>query len=467
MTRIAGILAFVMGLANPVPSPDTLLNTLHAQAGELSPSDRVDVLHELSIGATAVNRQTSAAWSIEMYECATSSIPDPMARAAQRKNALTVLSFSDPEAAAERFFQLEPSPAHAPFEDPRVDLSRHLFPRLWVKNGQRSLPVIRHLAEFTASSGEYPYAAMALLLPKVAQVDPRSARALFTEAVLQMPSKHPLHRTQDVYIRFLRAGWSIAGRRQRLAAVHAGVLGAESSASVGHYYFEYFLPESTVRLDSELDARIYELLPFADEADHALSRNLRRRYPRLQGLPVLPIDAAPWRAAVFASPGRDTPDLVQLAFGRSITRFIEIWAQANPGRAAKIALSAKDPEQQATELALLLPWYAKIDAGQSETWRRELERKAQTTDRLDLLVALLKADFRLGHFEEARKLAWKLWRRQESLEDLEDICGQYWFGDPSWYAETNTIPNPVTRLTLLAKYVRGALRNSPGYEEPT
>jgi len=444
-------------LPSPVPSPEALLNAIHAQSQELGPSDRVDLLYELSIAATAVSRQTSADWAIEMYECATTSLPDPeeqMFRAAQRKNALTVLSLSDPEAAAERFPQLEPSPAHALSEDPRVDLSRHLFPRLWAKNGLRSLPVIRRLAAFTALTGEYPYAAMATLLPKVAQVDRRTAQALFTEAVHQMPSTHPLHRTQDVYIRFLRAAWPIATRQQRLAAVHAGISGAESSPPIGRMYFEYFLPETTVHLESELDAHIYELLPFVDEADRALGQTLRRRYPHVQGLPVLPIDNAPWRAAVAASPGRDTPDLVQRAFERSIARFITTWAQTDPSRALKIALSTDDP----TGLALLFPW--------TENARRDLERKAQSTASPDLLLALIRSEFKLGHTDEAHKLSWLAWKNPESREELEDICGQYWFGDPQWRAETDAIQNPVTRLMLLAKYARGALRNSPGYEEP-
>jgi len=55
----------------------------------------------------------------------------------------------------------------------------------------------------------------------------------------------------------------------------------------------------------------------------------------------------------------------------------------------------------------------------------------------------------------------------DARETLEDICGQYWFGDPAWCAQTNAIQTPVTRLTLLAKYARGALRTRPGYEEPS
>jgi len=227
-------------------------------------------------------------------------------------------------------------------------------------------------------------------------------------------------------MRFLRAAWPIASRRQRLAAVRAGLAGASTTLSTGRMYFEYFLPDTTVHLDSELDARIYELLPFADEADPVLGQTLRRRYPHLQNLPVLPRDSAPWRAAaVVTLPERDTPELVQRALERSIARFITTWAQTDPRRAAKIAFSPTDPAEQ------------------------------------------IRSEFKLGHSGEAQKLLWQAWKNPESREELEDICGQYAYGDPAWYAATDAIQNPVTRLTLLAKYARGALRSSPAYEEPS
>jgi hypothetical protein len=483
---------FVGPPQTPIPSPQSLLASLHAQAAMLAPSDRVDLLAELSIAATGANPKLSAEWSIEMYDCASSTMPngqnwEQMTRAAQRKNALTILSFSDPDAAAERFTQLEPSPAHRPLEDPRVDLSRHLFPRLWARDGLRSLPAIRRLASFTAESGEYPYAAMATLLPQIAPVDRSTARALFTEAVRRMPGKIRVHRTQDVYIRFLRAGWPIASRRERLEAIHAGVSAAEQSlhdfeiAPGAHSYFEYYLPQDTVRLDSEADARIYELLPFVDDVDRALGGKLRERYPHLQGLALPLRETAPWRAAAFAGPGRNTPELVERAFERHNIRFAETWAQQDARRAATIALSAKDVDLKWITLARVLPWYAKVDSAQAETWRLEMERNAQQSNaNLDFLVALIRDDFLMGYPAEARKLAWLAWKQAlphltaatgdqdlSSVQELEDVCGQFWFGDAAWYAETEAIENPATRLMLLARYARGALRNNAGYQEPS
>jgi hypothetical protein len=461
-------------------SPEALLFAIHDQASTLPPGDRVDLLYQLSISATGVNAGLSARWAIEMYDLATTRMSDnSMMRAAQRKNALTVLSFSDAEGAAELFFQLEPSQGHRLSEDPRVDLSRHLFPRLWAKNGSSSLPLIRRLAKFTASTVEYPYAAMASLIPQVARVDSRSARELFVEGVRQMPGEHRIHRSQDMYVRFLRSGWPLVSRSEGLQAVRAGLLGAErlahdfELAPGGHSYFEYYLDGVTVRLDSELDARIYEFLPFADEVDSKLGESLRQRYPRLKGLAVPGVSIAPWRAGAFALAGRDTPQLVERALERHNVLFIGKWAQEDAGRAARIALSANDVDLRRTQLALVLPWYVKVDSRQVERWRGELEEAAHSGEAsADFLVALTGSELRLGHSDEARELAdlaWKLYRGEGdsgAMQQLADLCGQYWFGDAAWSAEFNRVANQPARLMLLARYVRGAMRNRAGYQEP-
>jgi hypothetical protein len=90
----------------------------------------------------------------------------------------------------------------------------------------------------------------------------------------------------------------------------------------------------------------------------------------------------------------------------------------------------------------------------------------------DFLVALTGSELRLGHSDEARELAdlaWKLYRGEGdsgAMQQLADLCGQYWFGDAAWSAEFNRVANQPARLMLLARYVRGAMRNRAGYQEP-
>ena len=474
-----------------VPSPEALLSMVHEQSKQLEPIERAEVLNELSIAATGVNRKASGEWAVEMYDLATNRMNRPekweqMTCAAQRKNALTVLSFTDPAGAAQRFFDLEPSAGHLPDEDPRVDLSRHLFVRLWEKDAQPSLPLIRRLSDFTAKTGEYPYAAMGTLIPEVARVNRREARTLFAEAVRHMRDEPRIHRTLGAYVNFLRGSWPTAARKQRREAVKAGVLRVEQTVhdgerTGGRFYFEYYASRDRVRLEGEAIARIYELLPFVDEADAMLGKQLRDRYPRLKDLEVGPVDKIPWRAGVFAAPGRDTPELVQRAFDRHHLMFLKAWAQEDANRAAAIALAVKDQTVRETALALVLPSYARVNQSQAEAWQAELARYAtQSGPSLEFLVALSEADFRSGYAEDARRLARQAWKRGVTqlngktgveslgeLQKLEDICGHYWFGDESWYAEMSRIPDAAARLKLLASYTRGAVRSRDGYQEPT
>jgi hypothetical protein len=161
------------------------LAELHKQARSQPLADRIATLYDLAIAETAIDRQTSALWALEMYDLANTMPRDgqlqQMLQAAQRKNALTVLSLADPLAAAQHFLDLEPSAAHLPNEDPRIDLARHLFPKLWAKQGTESLPGIRRMCDFTSERGQYPYVAMGHILPLIAKADPEAATSCSTK----------------------------------------------------------------------------------------------------------------------------------------------------------------------------------------------------------------------------------------------------------------------------------------------
>ncbi len=295
------------------------------------------------------------------------------------------------------------------------------------------------MAEFTAQSGEYPYAAMGLLIPQVAPLNARDARQLFEDGLRHLPTANAIHRTHDAFFKFLRGGWPVASIRQRKEAVAAGISAIHKwvqeppIAAGGRFYFEYNLPQRTIRLDSEEEAHIFELLPFVDQVDRRLGTRLRSQYPRLQTVPVPEIGAELWRSAVFASAGHDTPERVERGFAQNHLVFLAEWAQQDARRALDITLSTKDETLRWSALALVLPSLNKMDSAQAESWLRELNHEPVPS------ATLVRANFLLGQPAEARKTAWQLWR-QHSVEDLddlqplEDICGQYWFGDPACLA---------------------------------
>jgi hypothetical protein len=480
-------------------SPETLLADLYSQALQQSPHDRLILLQDLAIAATGVDPATSTGWSLEMYELATNAPHQQrwqqVNQAAGRKNALTILSLTDPERAALHFLELEPSAAHQPNEDPRIDLARNLFPRLWAKEGKQSLSTILRFADFTSRTGQYPYVAIGHILPRLAKIDRTEAHSLLLAAVHRLGEERGIWRTPDDYLQFLRESWPAISLKDRrlaveaaLAVIHRGVEDKAATAPGSHSYAEYYLSQGTVRLDSEEAARAYDLLPFVDKINASLGRRLRHRYPALANVPLPPLDVEPWRSGVFAAAGRDTPERVEAAFERGRLMFLPQWANEDPKRAAALAQGTKDPARRRAAMALVLPPYAKVDPVQAETWRRELMasgQAARTPDDLAFLVALARAHFALGHPEDGEQVAEAAMRlgeqfvskrdqnrpvyMAEGAEDLHDLAetyGEFRPNELAQFVRQCKDQEPALRLFLLAGAARGTLRHRPGYQEP-
>ncbi len=484
--------------AQPI-QPETLLRDLHREAQQQPAQDRLMLLWDLAIAATGVDHALSADWSMEMYDLATNAPHDlpwqQMNQLSERKNALTVLSLTDPERAAQHFLELERGANPQPNEDPRIDCARNLFPRLWAKQGRQALPAILRIADFTSRTGQYPYIGIGHILPSLDKVDPTAAHSLFLAAVHRLAGERGIWRTPDDYLQFLRESWPAVSRKDRrlgveaaLAVLHRSVEDKAAAMPGSRQYFEYYLPEGTVRFDSEETARVYDLLPFANDVDASWGRRLRQQYPALANVPLPRVDARPWRSGVFAAAGRDTPERVEAAFERHHLMFLTEWAREDPVGAAAIAQKTKDPARRRAAIALVLPAYAKVDSVRAEAWRRELVAggfSAQTSDGLAFLVALAHVDFALGHPEDGKQvtgvaltlgeqLASKRDRSRPpyaadgaaGLHDLADLYGEFQPNDLAPFVERLKEQEPALRLYVLTAAVRGAMRHRPGYREP-
>jgi hypothetical protein len=478
---------------------ETLIGNLHREAQEQPVHDRLILLYDLAIAATGVDSALSAKWSLEMYDLARDAPHEQswqqMNQAAGRKNALTILSLTDPERAAQHFLELEPSPGHQPNEDPRIDLARHLFPRLWAKQDEQSLPTILRFADFTSRTGQYPYVAVGHILPRLAKVDQAAAHSLCLAAVHRLGEERGIWRTPDDYMKFLRESWPAMSPNDRrlaveaaLAVIHRGVEDKAAAEPGARRYVEYYLPQGTVRFDSEETARVYDLLPFVDRIDANWGGRLRKQYPALANLTLPDLDAAPWRAGMIMAPGHDTPERVEAGFERYRLMFLREWADEDAKRAAALAERVKDPVRRRAALALILPAYAKVEPAKAETWRRELMAgglTAETPDDLAFLVALARAHFALGHSEDGEQvvksamgLGEQLVSKRDrnrpvymamgaaDLHDLAEAYGEFRPNDLAQFVQTLKDQEPALRLFLLARAARGALRHRAGYQEP-
>jgi hypothetical protein len=470
--------------AQPIRS-EALLRDLHGEAQQQLPQDRLILLWDLAIAATGVDPALSADWSMEMFDLAANApraLPwQQLNQTSMRKNALTVLSLTDPERAAQHFMELDRGANPQPNEDPRIDCARQLFPRLWAKQGKQALPAILRMADFTSRTGQYPYIGIGHILPSLSKVDPIAAHSLFLAAVHRLAEERGIWRTPDDYLQFLRETWAAVSQKDRrlgaeaaLAVLHRGVEDKAAATPGSRQYFEYYLHAGTVRFDSEETARVYDLLPFADDVDASWGGRLRRQYPALAKVPLPRVDA--------------TPERVEAAFERHHLMFLAEWAREDPVHAATIAQKTKDPARRRAAIALVLPAYAKVDPVRAEAWRRELMAGGfsdPTSDDLAFLVALARVDFALGHLDDGQQLtgvALTLGERLASkrdrsrppyiaegagdLHELADVYGEFQPNDLAPFVVRLKDQDPALRLYLLAGAVRGAMRNRPDYREP-
>jgi hypothetical protein len=123
-------------------------------------------------------------------------------------------------------------------------------------------------------------------LPQIAKVDPDSAHAIFADAVKRLPAEKGIVRTQSDYLKFLRETWPILSTTERRSALGAAFTAIPHPTNTFHWHIEYYTPSATVRLDSEEDARVYDLLPLVRSVDPTWEQNLRRQYPALANAPI-------------------------------------------------------------------------------------------------------------------------------------------------------------------------------------
>jgi hypothetical protein len=474
---LTGLIAVCCLAQTQTVSPDSLLAALHRELQQRPLRDRLTLLWDL---ATSVDPAISAEWSLEMWQLIQRGPRDMHGMA---KNALTILSLTDPERAAEHYLELEPSPLHQPNEDPRIDCARHLFPRLWAKEGIKALPAILQFADHTSRDGQYPYVAIGHILPSLVKADRAAAHSLTLAAIHRLVEERGIWRTPDDYLKFLRESWPAIAAEDRRPAVEAALAVVprnieDKAKSRARYlwYAEYYLPEGTVRFDSEEVMRVYDLLPFVDRLDAEWGRNLRHRYPALATAPIPRIDVEPWRSGVLANPGPNLSTRVEAAFERHHLMFLAQWAKQDPKRAMALAQATTDPARRREAIALVLSAYAKVDPEQAKALGRDLIAAAQTARTIpdmDFLVALARARFAAGSVEDGERMVEQAISigkpsadGDQALHDIADVYGEFRPGNVGPLAAKFENLETSRRLFILAGAAPGAMRRRPGYQEP-
>jgi hypothetical protein len=178
---------------NPHSLVRSLLREADSDSRNLVPEERADFLLDAAEETSATDPNLSRKFSLELFRLATSQLQLGSFRAATQKNALVILSRTDPIRAAELYCaQDTPEMWNEAVlqEDYRAFGARTLFSALYSRLGMSSIPTIRSISTWIASTGEYPYNATGQIILQLSPQDSETASVLATDAIRSFSLDH-------------------------------------------------------------------------------------------------------------------------------------------------------------------------------------------------------------------------------------------------------------------------------------
>ena len=396
----------------PLPSPQSLFEEAYSLAANLPAEERADLLLELA-DASVLRPARSVALAEELLDLATTKLTPGPYRAAMQKNALMTISRADPIRAAQ-LYMMQDSPARPlPREDVRSFGARLLFSRLWDKLGERSLEDIKQIAVWLGETGQYPYVAVAMILPKVAEKDAQEASELFVQAVSFFARDPGFAVTNQDFVDFLLRTWKIAGPGLARSAIESALsaIGKAADSGAPTQAIEVTVPGGSFRLDAQSDLLVYRLLPVIRELDPRWAESVVKEHSALRAAPQLEAGAPVRAAAAMATESKVQPVAMRNALDQHRLMQLPDLAKSDPDAALRSLLMIADQARRSVGMASLLPAFERSDPKRATAWRRELEEQLGQmktgAPKLQLMAALARSLYESGRVEEAESLVRK------------------------------------------------------------
>jgi hypothetical protein len=210
-------------------------------------------------------------------------------RIATEKNALTILSKSDPELAMQLFVKVEnPIPiAEVGFpEDVRAYAATEIFTNYWNAVGVEGLRNIVLMARHIGNSGEYPYRAMGYVMNEAFKIGDESrlsiVNKIFDEAITYYRRGSPFQNRNEEFLSLLKSTEHIAPTANYLQALHLLVnnLSRDEIPNV-HFIAEIGTSEEFVRFTDMNSALLFRVFPLVAEMDAEWAKSLMLQHPEL------------------------------------------------------------------------------------------------------------------------------------------------------------------------------------------
>ncbi len=382
-----------------------LLHEAEQISRHFTPEERADLLLDLSRTINVVEKKESEQWSLEIFNLATTVIRPGPYRLAMQKNALTTLALVDADKAAKLYVQQDSPPKgeNLPLEDVRSFGARTLFPQLWKNGGMSSLPEIETVAAYLGATGQYPYVAMAAVVPKVAEQDPDKAATLFGDATNYLSRDPGFASTNRDFINFiLQTYQSVSSASLIRQAINAALESIDNAELDKRYskQFEVKTSKGVFRVSSEREVLAYRLLPVVRQIDSKWAESLKERYTALQNLPQLASDDKVTISATISDQQRPDPVATRRAMDQHKLFQVEQLANTDPNGAMDLANSINDLTLKNVALATVAGAFFSKDPKEAQALlgdaTESLEKMPPDVNKLRLLVKISKARFMAG-----------------------------------------------------------------------
>ena len=471
------------------PDAISLLDEAYELSCSFGTEERAMTLTDEAQAAARVSPERANRWSVEAFELS-QQLPKGGNRAPIQKNALRALAVNDPDRALALYREQDlpaesAKPGEPMGEDPRSLGEGTVFQPVLRHWGYPYVQKLEDLANYLASTGQYPYAAMAEIASDIGAKHPSEARKIISDASAGFLRDPGFLSTNEQFVQFIVATHRVASAPQIRREIQEAVPAIEKPENVfsrAKWLITVTTPAGTTTFNSEREVLLYRLLPLLRTYLPREARKIATQYPSLRAAPVVNVDASIESAGAISMQGTSDNPRMRRVLDESRLFHARELARSNPQQALRMAEQITDPGLKPIALVVLAPYFSSTDADRARAWmqsgKQAFSKAVDGKLKLRLATALASAYLEEhdpgqaeGFIEQAFHLGVSLFtastktnpqqfpymaRGYDELVHLTEITCKL---DPDeagfLVGKTQQVPNPHLRAALLIAAAEG------------
>jgi hypothetical protein len=333
-------------------TPQEIFATCASYAQGLVPDERAFLMVRIAYVASSHHFPQSEQWARQAF-IDSSDLPESWNKIALQKSALTALADTQPMDALRLLGTLAaPKPndkgARIP-EDVRTEAARVIFPKAYSQDPEKSVLPMLEVSAYLGRTGEYPYEAWAILLPKIAKDHPGTLDEAVSTAIRFYGSGEARTRSHDeMYFDMVNEIRTAADPSQMKLAVATGIdyLQAEKPQKNDTYISVVGNGAQRTGFDDRTKDLLYRWLPLVKAYDSAEYDDFARK---LNAAGPPPKSSKHAQVEILTTPDKMTPTLQQ-------------WAQDSLQEQNLINDASSDPDRAIQESTMIHSMALRSDA---------------------------------------------------------------------------------------------------------